>query len=112
MPCRIFPESPRWLLVKGKVEETKHVLRYAADMNKRTIPLSLLDKVRGLAPSVGQGWGCGRASSHLILSGGTLAQRVSPPHCLKGTVAAKSNPIRGRPDTRLALWGQVGLVGL
>nr|KAF6311196.1 solute carrier family 22 member 14 [Myotis myotis] len=42
----ILPESPRWLLVKGKVEEAKHVLRYAADMNKRTIPLSLLDKLQ------------------------------------------------------------------
>lgn len=42
----IFPESPRWLLVKGKVEEAKQVLCRAADINKTTIPLSLLDKLQ------------------------------------------------------------------
>ncbi|XP_054564082.1 solute carrier family 22 member 14-like [Eptesicus fuscus] len=42
----IFPESPRWLLVKGKVEEAKQVLRRAAEINKTTIPISLLDKLQ------------------------------------------------------------------
>lgn len=71
--CRILPESPRWLLVKGRVEEAKEVLLSAAERNKRTIPLPLLDKVRGLRPRVRQGWVCGQAFSRLILSGGTLA---------------------------------------
>ncbi|KAF5921785.1 hypothetical protein HPG69_012956 [Diceros bicornis minor] len=42
----ILPESPRWLMMKGKVEESKQVLCYAAGVNKKTIPLSLLDKLQ------------------------------------------------------------------
>ncbi|XP_046536408.1 solute carrier family 22 member 14 [Equus quagga] len=42
----ILPESPRWLMMKGKVEEAKQVLCYAAGVNKKTIPLSLLDKLQ------------------------------------------------------------------
>lgn len=56
-PCRIVPESPRWLLMKGKLEKAKQVLCYAASMNRKVIPLSLLDKVRGLGPGVGARWG-------------------------------------------------------
>ncbi|XP_037382485.1 solute carrier family 22 member 14 isoform X2 [Talpa occidentalis] len=41
----ILPESPRWLMMKGKVEEAKKVLCYAAYVNKKTIPISLLDKL-------------------------------------------------------------------
>ncbi|XP_045292504.1 solute carrier family 22 member 14 isoform X3 [Leopardus geoffroyi] len=40
----ILPESPRWLLMNGKLEEAKQMLCYAAGVNKKTIPLSLLDK--------------------------------------------------------------------
>ncbi|EPY86841.1 hypothetical protein CB1_000295001 [Camelus ferus] len=40
----ILPESPRWLMTKGKLYEAKQVLCYAADVNKKTIPLNLLDK--------------------------------------------------------------------
>ncbi|XP_057560596.1 solute carrier family 22 member 14 [Hippopotamus amphibius kiboko] len=43
----ILPESPRWLVMKGKLEEAKQVLCYAAGVNKKTIPLSLLDKLPG-----------------------------------------------------------------
>ncbi|XP_016051688.1 PREDICTED: solute carrier family 22 member 14, partial [Miniopterus natalensis] len=42
----ILPESPRWLMMKGKVEEAKQVLCYAAGVNKKTIPLSLLNKLQ------------------------------------------------------------------
>ncbi|XP_024612634.1 solute carrier family 22 member 14 [Neophocaena asiaeorientalis asiaeorientalis] len=41
----ILPESPRWLMMKGKLKEAKQVLCYAAGVNK-TIPLSLLDKLQ------------------------------------------------------------------
>lgn len=90
MPCRILPESPRWLLVKGKVEEAKHVLRYAADMNKTTIPLSLLDKVRGLGPSVGQGW--------------ELWKGLFPPHPFRGGLGPEgvSSPLlEGNSDSKI-----------
>ncbi|KAK2492679.1 hypothetical protein MC885_003848 [Smutsia gigantea] len=40
----ILPESPRWLMMKGEVEEAKQVLCYAAGVSKKTLPLSLLDK--------------------------------------------------------------------
>ncbi|KAB0390537.1 hypothetical protein E2I00_017556 [Balaenoptera physalus] len=39
-------ESPRWLMMKGKLKEAKQVLCYAAGVNKKTIPLSLLDKLQ------------------------------------------------------------------
>uniref|UniRef100_A0A8C7AF16 Solute carrier family 22 member 14 n=1 Tax=Neovison vison TaxID=452646 RepID=A0A8C7AF16_NEOVI len=42
----IIPESPRWLLMKWKVEEAKQMLCYAAGVNKKIIPLSLLDKLQ------------------------------------------------------------------
>ena len=38
--------------MKGKLEEAKQVLCYAAGVNKKTIPLSLLDKVRDLWPGI------------------------------------------------------------
>ncbi|KAG8521518.1 Solute carrier family 22 member 14, partial [Galemys pyrenaicus] len=41
----LLPESPRWLMMKGKVEEAKKVLCHAACVNKKTIPLNLLDKL-------------------------------------------------------------------
>ncbi|XP_076985898.1 solute carrier family 22 member 14 isoform X2 [Tamandua tetradactyla] len=42
----ILPESPRWLVMKGKVKEAKQLLCYAAAVNKKTIPLNLLDKLQ------------------------------------------------------------------
>jgi hypothetical protein len=35
---RLVPESPRWLLLKGKVEEAEAVLSKIARMNKRPLP--------------------------------------------------------------------------
>lgn len=97
-------------MMKGKVEEAKQVLCRAAHVNKKTIPFDLLDKVGGSGPAWGQAGGCGRASSLLILSSGTLAQKVSSAHGLR-KVTAKSNPARGRPEAGLTLWGQTGFVG-
>ncbi|KAF6101100.1 solute carrier family 22 member 14 [Phyllostomus discolor] len=42
----ILPESPRWLMVRGKVETAKQLLCYAASVNKKTIPLRRLDKLQ------------------------------------------------------------------
>uniref|UniRef100_H0XZM2 Major facilitator superfamily (MFS) profile domain-containing protein n=1 Tax=Otolemur garnettii TaxID=30611 RepID=H0XZM2_OTOGA len=41
----MVPESSRWLMVNGNVEEAKKVLCYAASVNKKTIPLTLLGKM-------------------------------------------------------------------
>lgn len=72
------------------MEEAKHVLRYAADMNKTTIPLSLLDKVRGLGPSVGQGWG--------------LRKGLFPPHPFRwglGPEGVSSPLLEGHSDSKI-----------
>ncbi|XP_036886435.1 solute carrier family 22 member 14 [Sturnira hondurensis] len=50
----VLPESPRWLMMRGKVQATKQVLCYAASVNKKTIPLSLLDKLQVPEKSVQQ----------------------------------------------------------
>ncbi|KFW66718.1 Solute carrier family 22 member 13, partial [Pygoscelis adeliae] len=43
---RVLPESARWLVTKGRIEEAKKVLQKAASVNKRTIPPGLLEQVR------------------------------------------------------------------
>uniref|UniRef100_A0A8C4KS95 Solute carrier family 22 member 13-like n=1 Tax=Dromaius novaehollandiae TaxID=8790 RepID=A0A8C4KS95_DRONO len=41
----VLPESARWLMTKGRVEEAKKILQKAASVNKRTIPPGLLEQV-------------------------------------------------------------------
>ncbi|XP_062423632.1 solute carrier family 22 member 13-like [Rhea pennata] len=42
----VLPESARWLVTKGRVEKAKKVLQKAASINKRTIPLGLLEQLK------------------------------------------------------------------
>ncbi|XP_072707645.1 solute carrier family 22 member 13-like [Ciconia boyciana] len=42
----VLPESARWLVTKGRVEEAKKVLQKAASINKRTIPPGLLEQLK------------------------------------------------------------------
>ncbi|XP_035300134.1 solute carrier family 22 member 14 [Cricetulus griseus] len=42
----VLRESPRWLMVKGKVQEARKVLCYAAEVNKKTIPFNLLNELQ------------------------------------------------------------------
>ncbi|XP_048190440.1 solute carrier family 22 member 14 [Perognathus longimembris pacificus] len=41
-----LPESPRWLMTRGKIEEAKKVLCYVARVNKKTIPPELLNELQ------------------------------------------------------------------
>ncbi|KFM05268.1 Solute carrier family 22 member 13, partial [Aptenodytes forsteri] len=41
---RVLPESARWLVTKGRIEEARKVLQKAASINKRTIPPGLLEQ--------------------------------------------------------------------
>uniref|UniRef100_A0A672TSC1 Major facilitator superfamily (MFS) profile domain-containing protein n=1 Tax=Strigops habroptila TaxID=2489341 RepID=A0A672TSC1_STRHB len=45
----VLPESARWLVIKGRIEEAKKVLQKAASINKRTIPPELLEQVPAVA---------------------------------------------------------------
>lgn len=38
MRRHVLPESPRWLLAKGRVDELKKIIETAARWNKRTLP--------------------------------------------------------------------------
>nr|XP_060638614.1 solute carrier family 22 member 13-like [Anolis sagrei ordinatus] len=42
----VLPESPRWLVTKGKIEEAKKLLQKAAAVNKRSIPPKTLDQMK------------------------------------------------------------------
>ncbi|XP_065522947.1 solute carrier family 22 member 13-like isoform X3 [Lathamus discolor] len=43
---RVLPESARWLVIKGRIEEAKKVLQKAASINKRTLPPELLEQLK------------------------------------------------------------------
>ncbi|XP_076188491.1 solute carrier family 22 member 13-like isoform X2 [Aptenodytes patagonicus] len=43
---RVLPESARWLVTKGRIEEARKVLQKAASINKRTIPPGLLEQLK------------------------------------------------------------------
>ena len=54
----LVPESPRWLLAKGKVEEAKMIVTKGAAINKTTIPSDLFEvqvKFFGLTKIFGAG---------------------------------------------------------
>ena len=39
--CRLIPESPRWLLLMGRLDECQAVLTYIARVNGRELPDTL-----------------------------------------------------------------------
>uniref|UniRef100_A0A8C3TSA2 Major facilitator superfamily (MFS) profile domain-containing protein n=1 Tax=Catharus ustulatus TaxID=91951 RepID=A0A8C3TSA2_CATUS len=48
----VLPESARWLVTKGRIEEAKKLLQKAAATNKRSLSPELLEQVLGIHPSL------------------------------------------------------------
>jgi hypothetical protein len=46
--CRFLPESPRWLLAKGRFEEGLQILETLARVNKNELPPSFKLKLKVL----------------------------------------------------------------
>ena len=49
--CRMVPESPRWLVTKGRFDEALKILKGGAKMNKRQLPpdnemLEMMEKIQ------------------------------------------------------------------
>lgn len=42
--CRIVPESPRWLISKGRYEEANKIVQKCAKVNGVTLPENAIDK--------------------------------------------------------------------
>ncbi|XP_013402275.1 organic cation transporter protein-like [Lingula anatina] len=40
----LIPESPRWLLTRGHTERAEKILRWAAKVNKKTLPATIFDE--------------------------------------------------------------------
>lgn len=45
LTCRALPESARWLLARGRVQEAKQVIQKAASANRRKLSPELLSQV-------------------------------------------------------------------
>lgn len=45
LTCRALPESARWLLARGRVEEAKQAIQKAASVNRRKLSPELLSQV-------------------------------------------------------------------
>ena len=45
---RCLPESPRWLITKGRIDDSKRILEHAAKVNQKTIPSHLLEPTSDL----------------------------------------------------------------
>ena len=41
--CRCIPESPRWLISKGRLADSRKIVEHAAKVNGKTIPAHLLE---------------------------------------------------------------------
>ena len=41
----LLPESPRWLIAKGKSKQAKKLMKKAAKMNGKTIPKELIEAI-------------------------------------------------------------------
>lgn len=114
LTSRALPESARWLLTRGRVEEAKRVIQKAASVNKRKLSPALLSQV------LPAGWACpaprlthtdvsAGPSLHVFLPAGPREDR--PLRECPGSVQAPPAP-EGDPDSLLCLVSALGSMPL
>lgn len=68
----MLPESPRWLASRGRVEDSAHVLKYIAKVNKTTLPENTYEVLQKIADKKEKFYGMATLFIHWRLAKNTI----------------------------------------